>query len=140
MPSWGTSCWSSPQPQTTGCSTACLEALPIRACGGTACLASATCRLTALVSGIYLPGPLKLRFGFAGGTAALQSTYPRLIDFHQQNKLHQSNHNAHVNMLTWTQRQCKNVTNNVKFEYLLNTKCGRDIFAHTHTELDKIKI
>lgn len=29
--------------------------------------------------------------------------YLSKIDFHQQNKLHQSNHNAHVNML----RQCK---------------------------------
>lgn len=80
MPSWGTSCWWSPQPQTTGCSTVCLAALPIRACGGTACLASATCRPTALVSGIYLLGPLKLSAGSAGGnTATLESTYPSTL-------------------------------------------------------------
>lgn len=53
VPSWGTSCWWCPQPQTTGCSTACPAALPTRACGGTACRANVTCRLTALVSMKY---------------------------------------------------------------------------------------
>lgn len=57
VPSWETSCWWSPQPQTTGCSTVCQAALPTRDCGGTACLASATCKPTASVGGTDLHGP-----------------------------------------------------------------------------------
>lgn len=57
VPSWETSCWWSPQPQTTGCSTVCRAALPTRDCGGTACLASATCKPTASVGGTHLHGP-----------------------------------------------------------------------------------
>lgn len=48
-PSWETSCWWSPQPLTTGCSTVCRAASPTRDYGGTACPASATCKRTALV-------------------------------------------------------------------------------------------
>lgn len=51
VPLWGTSCWWSQPLRTTGCSTVSPAALPIKACGGTACLANATCRLTASVSG-----------------------------------------------------------------------------------------
>lgn len=47
VPSWATSCWSSLQWLTTGCSTACLEIMPTRVCGGTAWPTSATCRPTA---------------------------------------------------------------------------------------------
>lgn len=51
VPLWGTSCWWSQPLRTTGCNTVSPAAFPIKACGGTACLANVTCRLTALVSG-----------------------------------------------------------------------------------------
>lgn len=60
-PSWETSCWWSPRPLTTGCSTVCRAASPTRDCGGTACPASATCKPTASVGAmrLYMHSSLK---------------------------------------------------------------------------------
>lgn len=74
-PSWETSCWWSPRPLTTGCSTVCRAASPTRDCGGTACPASATCKPTASVGAmrLYMRSSLK-RWG-GGGRGGLEILY-----------------------------------------------------------------